>query len=207
MENLLTEKQEALLNFIESYQMAHGGSPTLREMREYFGVSSDNSILKLLKALEEKGRIEKDERHRGIKLLSNIREKLESASLRLPILGSIPAGRPVDAQEQIDGYMAVGEEMVLPGKQSFLLRVTGNSMIDVGIYEGDLLIVCSEQKPRIGDVVAALVDGQSTVKTYVVREGKVVLKAENKEYEDIYPENELCIQGVVTGLFRYYKRR
>ena len=207
MENILTEKQEALLNFIGEYQMEHGGSPTLREMREHFGVSSDNSILKLLKALEEKGAITKDVKHRGIKLLSNIKAKLDSASFKLPIMGTIPAGRAVDAQEHVDGYMSVGEDMVLPGKQSFLLRVTGNSMIDVGIYEDDLLIVCSDQKPKVGDVVAALVDGQSTVKTYIVRDGRVVLKAENKEYEDIYPENELCVQGVVTGLFRHYKRK
>lgn len=206
MENILTEKQEALFNFIEEYQMEHGGSPTLREMREYSGVSSDNSILKLLKALEEKGKIEKDEGHRGIKLLSNIKERLASGSLKLAILGTIPAGRAVDAEEHVDGYMSVGEDMVVPNKQSFLLKVSGSSMINVGIFEGDLLFVCTEITPRIGDVVAALVDGRSTVKTYMVRNGKVVLKAENPEYEDIYPKNELCIQGVVTGLYRRYKR-
>jgi repressor LexA len=206
MENILTEKQEALLNFIEQYQMEHGGSPTLREMREYFGVSSDNSILKLLKALEEKGRIQKDEGHRGIKLLSNLKEKLEKSSFRLPLLGTIPAGNPVASEEHIDSWLSVGEDMVLSGKQSFLLRVTGNSMLNAGIHEGDIVIVCTDLEPRVGDIVAALVDGQSTIKTYMIRDGKVILKAENPEYEDIYPENELCVQGVVTGLFRYYKR-
>ena len=205
MENILTEKQEALLNFIGEYQMENGGSPTLREMREYFGVSSDNSILKLLKALEEKGKIKKDEKHRGIRLLANIKEKLDGASLKLAILGSIPAGRAVDAQEHVEGYMSVGEDMVVPNKQSFLLKVSGNSMINVGIHEGDLLFVCTDITPKVGDVVAALVDGQSTVKTYMIRDGKVVLQAENPEYENIYPENELCIQGVITGLYRRYK--
>lgn len=205
MENILTEKQEALLNFIGEYQMENGGSPTLREMREYFGVSSDNSILKLLKALEEKGKIKKDEKHRGIRLLANIKEKLDGGSFKLAILGSIPAGRAVDATEHVEGYMSVGEDMVVPNKQSFLLKVSGNSMINVGIHEGDLLFVCTDITPKVGDVVAALVDGQSTVKTYMIRDGKVVLKAENPEYEDIYPENELCIQGVITGLYRRYK--
>ena len=102
--------------------------------------------------------------------------------------------------------MSVGEDMVVPNKQSFLLKVSGSSMINVGIYEGDLLFVCTEITPKIGDVVAALVDGRSTVKTYMVRDGRVVLKAENPEYEDIYPENELCVQGVITGLYRRYKR-
>ncbi len=206
MEQILTEKQEALLNFIELYQMEHGGSPTLREMREYFGVSSDNSILKLLKALEEKGCIIKDEKHRGIKLLSNIKERLEKGDMKLPLLGSIPAGNPVASEEHIDQWLSVGADFVLGGKQSFMLKVTGNSMINAGIHEGDIVIICSELSPRIGDTVAALVDGQSTIKTYTMRNGQVVLKAENPEYDDIYPENELCIQGVVTGLFRYYKR-
>lgn len=206
MENILTEKQEALLNYIEQYQLENGGSPTIREMREYFGVSSDNSILKLLKALEEKGKIVKDEKHRGIRLLSNVRERLEKSSLRLPLLGTIPAGRPVDSEEHVDSWMSVGEDQVLPGKQSFLLKVTGNSMINAGINEDDIAVVCTDLDPRPGDIVVALVDGRSTVKTYATRDGKVVLRPENPAYEDIYPENELCVQGVVTGLFRYYKR-
>jgi hypothetical protein len=101
MENILTEKQEALLNFIGEYQMEHGGSPTLREMREHFGVSSDNSILKLLKALEVKGAISKDVKHRGIKLLSNIKAKLDSASFKLPIMGTIPAGRASEHGDKV----------------------------------------------------------------------------------------------------------
>ncbi len=205
MENILTEKQEALLNFIEEYQLANGGSPTIREMKEYFGVSSDNSILKLLRALESKGKIEKDEGHRGIKLLSNIKEKLVN-SFELPILGTIPAGRAVDATEHVEGYMSVGADMVMPNRQSFLLKVSGNSMINAGIHEGDLLFVCTDITPKVGDVVAALVDGQSTVKTYIERDGRVILQAENPEYEDIYPESSLCVQGVVTGLYRRYKR-
>lgn len=206
METILTEKQEALLLFIEQYQLENGGSPTLREMREHFGVSSDNSILKHLKALEEKGKIEKDGQHRGIKLLSNVKEKLDRNELKLPLLGTIPAGNPVASEEHIEKWMSVGEDFVLGGKQSFLLKVTGNSMINAGIYEDDLVIVCSDLKPKIGDVVVALVDNQSTVKTYMERDGQVYLKAENPAYENIYPENNLCIQGVVTGMFRYYKR-
>jgi repressor LexA len=205
METILTEKQEALLNYIEQYQMEHGGSPTLREMREAFGVSSDNSILKLLKALEEKGKIIKDEKHRGIKLLSQVKERLEKSSFKLPLMGSIPAGRAVSAEENVESWLEVGQDFVLPNKQSFLLRVTGNSMINAGINEGDILVVCADLVPKNGDVVAALVDNQSTVKTYTIRNGKVCLKAENPEYDDIYPESSLCIQGVVTGLFRYYK--
>ncbi len=206
MAEILTEKQEALLNFIEEYQMQNGGSPTIREMKEYFGVSSDNSILKLLKALEEKGRIIKEDGHRGIKLLGSVKEKLESGSFKLPLLGAIPAGNPVASEEYVEEWVSVGEDNVYRNKESFLLRVTGDSMIDAGIYEGDIVVVCKTLEPRPGDIVVALVDNQSTVKTYMTDQGQVYLKPENSNYENIYPENSLCIQGVVTGLIRHYKR-
>ncbi|HLG25871.1 MAG TPA: transcriptional repressor LexA [Candidatus Gracilibacteria bacterium] len=203
----ITEKQEAVLKFIEDYQIQHGSSPTLREMREYFGVSSDNSILKHLKALEEKGYIEKDDTPRGIKLLSSVKERLQSSEFKLPLLGMVPAGGPVLTEEYIEKWMNVGEDVVYKFKDSYLLRVTGDSMVDAGIYEGDILIVCGSMEPRISDVVVALVDNQNTVKRYMKdSKGHMYLKPENSRYDNIYPEGALCIQGVVTGLLRYYKR-
>lgn len=208
MAEVLTEKQEGVLKFIEDYQLQHGSSPTLREMREYFGVSSDNSILKHLKALEEKGYIKKDDTPRGIKLLSSVKEKLQSDDFKLPLLGMVPAGGPVLTEEYIEKWMNVGSDTVYNFKDSYLLRVKGDSMVDVGIYEDDILVVCGSLEPRIYDVVVALVDNQNTVKTYMKNsDGQIYLKPENQKYGNIYPEGELCIQGVVTGLLRYYKRK
>jgi len=206
MAEAITEKQEAVLKFIEEYQMAYGKSPTLREMRENFGVSSDNSILKHLKALEEKGFIHKDDTPRGIQLLSSIKEKLDmvSESVKLPVLGFVPAGGPVITDEYVNGYMTVGEELAKNSKDFFLLTVTGNSMIDAGIFEGDLVVVNKKKEPRDGDIVIALVDNANTVKRFIKKDGKVYLKAENKDYSNIYPENELTVQGVVTALIRQY---
>lgn len=207
MSETLTEKQEAVLKFIEEYQLEHGGSPTLREMREYFGVSSDNSILKHVKALEEKGYIKKDDTPRGIKLLSSVKERLDFPEFRLPLLGMIPAGGPVLSEEYIEKWVNVGEDAVYKMKDSYLLRVKGNSMIEAGIFEDDILIVCGSLDAKIGDIVVALVDNQNTVKRYMKdSSGRFYLKAENPSYENIYPEGELCIQGVVTGLLRHYKR-
>lgn len=206
MSEVLTEKQEAVLKFIEEYQLEHGASPTLREMREYFGVSSDNSILKHLKSLEEKGYIQKDDTPRGIKLLSSVKERLESFEMKLPLLGMIPAGGPVLSEEYIEKWLKVGEDIVTNFKDSYLLRVKGNSMIEAGIFEDDILIVCGSFEPKDGDIVVALVDNQNTVKRYKRDKDKVYLKAENPQYENIYPEGELCIQGVVTGLLRYYRQ-
>lgn len=194
------------MKFIEEYQMNYGGSPTLKEMREHFGVSSDNSILKHLKALEEKGYLQKDDTPRGIKMLQQVRERLEAAAetVRLPILGSIPAGGPVMTDEYIMGWMNVGMELAKNADDYFLLEVTGNSMIDAGIFEGDVVVINQKRLPKNGDIVVALVDNANTLKRFVKKDGKVYLKAENKDYKDIYPENELIIQGVVMALIRQY---
>ncbi|MBU1992172.1 MAG: transcriptional repressor LexA [Nitrospirota bacterium] len=202
---ILTEKQKAVLKFIENYQMRNGHSPTLRVMREHFGVSSDNSILKHLKALEAKGCIKKDDSPRGgIALLSKIKEKLSSSTVQVPVLGSIPAGGPVLSEEYIEKYMDFSPSDVYKPEKSFILRVRGESMKDAGIYDGDLVIACSTKEPRAGDVVVALVDNENTVKRYMKERGRVYLKPENDAYKNIYPENELCVQGVVTGLVRSY---
>lgn len=206
MTDQLTEKQKAVLKFIEKYQMEYGKSPTLREMREHFKVSSDNSILKHLKALETKGSIEKDDTPRGIKLLRSVKDRLSGAidSVRLPILGAIPAGGPVLTEEYINGWMNVGKDVAKNAEDYFMLSVIGNSMIDAGIFEGDLVVVDMKKEPRDGDIVVALVDNENTLKRLVKQGGNTYLKAENKDYNDIYPRNELYVQGVVTALIRQY---
>lgn len=205
MKQALTEKQELLLNFIEAYQMNHGKSPTVKEMKEHFQVNSDNSILKHVKALQEKGYIEKDDTPRGIKLLQSIKEKLSGSSgFSLPILGAIPAGGPVASEEYISGWMKVGEDLAGNAKDYFILEVTGNSMIDAGIFQGDLVVVNGKKEPRNGDIVVGLVDGSNTLKRFIKEGNKIYLKAENKNYKDIYAEEELVIQGVVKSLIRQY---
>lgn len=206
MSESLTDKQEAVLKFIEEYQMNFGKSPTLREMREHFQVSSDNSILKHLKALEEKGFIKKDDTPRGIQMLESMKEKLNAAAetVRLPILGSIPAGGPVITDEYVMGWMNIGLELAKNADDYFLLEVSGKSMIDAGIFEGDLVVVNIKKQPRDGDIVVALVDNANTLKRFVKKDGKVYLKAENKDYKDIHPETELTVQGVVVALIREY---
>ena len=201
----LTEKQEAVLGFIKEYQLQFGKSPTIREMKERFQVASDNSILKHLKALSEKGFITKDDTPRGIGLLDAVKEKLNAVgSFKLPILGMIPAGGPVLSEEFIEGYMNIGEDMASNADDFFLLTVSGNSMIDAGIFEGDLVLIDMKKTPKNGDIVVALVDGSNTLKRLIKKDGETYLKAENKDYADIYPENELAAQGVVKTLIRQF---
>lgn len=203
---MITEKQEAVLQFIEDYQLANGKSPTLREMREHFGVSSDNSILKHLKALEEKGYLSKDDTPRGIGLLSSVKAKLDAVSnlSRIPLLGTIPAGGPVFSEENVLQYFEVGNDFLKKPQGSFALRVTGLSMLNAGILEGDFVIANRDLKAKDGDIVIALVDNQNTVKRYRQANGRVWLQAENPDYHDIDPTEYLEVQGVVTAVIRTY---
>ena len=203
-ENELTDKQRKVLHFIEEYQLEYGSSPTIREMREYLGVSSDNSVLKHIRALEEKGYLEKDPTPRGIKLLDTVKERLQEPVLKLPLVGEIPAGGPVVCEENTEAWMSVAENLVRYPNDSFLLKVRGESMINAGINDGDTVIVHQSHHPHNGDIVVALVDGMNTLKRYVFNGERAYLKAENPQYTDIYPVEELRIQGVVTGLFRSY---
>lgn len=206
--NLLTEKQELMLGIIKDYQLEHGTSPTLRELREALGVSSDNSVLKHLDALEEKGFISRREGSRSIEMLANVKQRLDTPSeCRLPVLGFVPAGGPVMSEEYISDWYTVGEDMVYRTKDSYLLRVTGDSMIDAGIHEGDLVVVCGSLTAKVGDIVIGLVDNKNTVKRLMRdKQGKLYLKPENAKYDPIYAEDDLQIQGVITGLIRFYKR-
>lgn len=203
---MITDKQKAVLDFIEKYQMANGASPTLREMRQGFGVRSDNSILKHLKALHEKGYIKKDDTPRGIKLLDSVKQKLDAAvnMFRIPVLGTVPAGGPVFSEEHVIDYFEVGANMLKKPDGCFALRVTGLSMIDSGILEGDFVIANRYMKARDGDIVVALVDGQNTVKRFRRSGNHVWLQAENKDYNDIEAGEYLEVQGVVISLIRQY---
>lgn len=203
---MITEKQQAVLQFIEEYQMHMGKSPTLREMREHFGVSSDNSILKHLKALEEKGYLKKDDTPRGIGLLNSVKEKLENGLnvSRIPLLGTIPAGGPTFNEESVLDYFEVGNDLLKRPQGSFALRVSGLSMINAGILEGDFVIANRDIKAKDGDIVVALLDGQNTVKRFRSNGGKIWLQAENPEYKNLSPLEYLEVQGVVTAVIRMY---
>lgn len=203
----LTERQEQVLELIRTYQLEYGTSPTLRELRELLKVSSDNGILKHLDALEEKGYISRRDGSRSIEMLESVKKRLDTPSdTRLPLLGMIPAGGPVLSEEYISRWYTIGEDLVYKMNGSFLLKVKGDSMIDAGIHEGDIIIVCSKVQPKVGDIVVALVDNGNTVKRLMRDRSGYYLMPENKKHKPIHPKYGLNIQGVVTGLVRLYKK-
>ncbi len=207
MTKTLTARQKQVLRFIEKYQMDNGRSPTIKEIRIHFNLSSDNGVIKHLNSLRKKGVIEKDKTPRGIQLLSSVKNRLKAAGniFSVPILGYIPAGGPQALEEHVEGYMTFGDELVRNSRDYFLLTVKGDSMIDAGIFEGDLVLVNTTREPKNDDIVVALVDHSNTLKRFIKKDNKVYLKAENKNYSDIYPAEELLIQGVVESLIRQYR--
>lgn len=204
---MLTEKQKIIFDFIRDYQLENGGSPTLREMREYLKVNSDNSVLKHLNALVSKGYIEKGDTPRSIALLPEIKARLNNSSnsVSIPVLGTIPAGGPIISEESVVDRCNIDVSMIRNASNTFMLKVTGDSMINAGIFEDDLVLVDNSIEPRLGDIVVALVDNGNTVKRYMKdKSGRIFLRPENDKYSDIYPEREMSIQGVVTALMRTY---
>jgi repressor LexA len=194
----LTPRQQQVLSFIERQQREKGLPPTTREIQAHFGFRSQTAAMNHLRVLAKKGAIEKSPgKARAAVVPRPVREN------RIPFLGSIPAGLAVDATAETDEALEL--DLRLFGQESptsvFALRVRGDSMINAQIADGDLVIV-QQKPPREGDIVAALIDGEVTLKRYVLVGGKPRLVAENPRYPDLIPAADLRIQGVMIGLIR-----
>jgi len=196
-----TPRQQEILDFIQQEQRTKGITPSTREIQERFGYASQTSVMDHLNALRKKGAILPGKRiARGIVLPSMLER---SEMIEIPIYGSIAAGMPSESEQEAQGCFSVDAETIkIPkGASTFALRVRGDSMVDAGIFEGDLVIL-EFKTPKHGDIVAALIDGETTLKRFLRQKGKALLKAENPRYPDLIPAKELVIQGVMIALFR-----
>lgn len=201
---MFTERQQEILDFIREQQDLRGMTPTTAEIMERFGFASPNAVTSHLQALERKGALLREpNKARGLVLADSYRGR---AMIEIPIYGTIPAGLPADERQEPDGCISVDVETLrLPkGARVFALKVRGDSMIGAGILSGDV-VVLEFREPRNGEVVAALLDGETTLKRYVVQRGRPFLKAENPRFKDLIPAQELVIQGVQVGLLRILK--
>lgn len=202
---MLTNRQQEVLDFIRDQQQRCGITPSTAEIQEQFGFASPNAVTSHVQALERKGVLQRlPNKARGLVLTDSYRDK---AMLEIPIYGTIPAGLPADERQQADGCISVDVETLrLPkGARVFALKVRGDSMIGAGILSGDV-VVLEFREPRNNEVVAALIDGETTLKRYVVQRGKPFLKAENPRFPNLIPAQELVIQGVQVALLRVLKR-
>ena len=201
---MFTERQQEILDFIRDQQMTRGITPSRSEIQEHFGFASPNAVTEHLKALEKKGALQRSANiARGLVLADSYRDR---PMMEIPIYGTIPAGLPADERQQPDGCISVDVETLrLPkGARVFALKVRGDSMIGAGILSGDI-VVLEFREPRNNEVVAALIDGETTLKRYVVQRGKPFLKAENPRFPNLIPAQELVVQGVQVALLRVLK--
>lgn len=199
----LTERQKAILDFIEEYQRRRGIAPTHREICERFGYSSYGTVYKHLKLLEQKGYLTRDwNQKRGIQL---VKPNAEDAGRELPFYGRIAAGRPIEAVAG-DESLEVPEHLLSRRLGShYVLRVVGDSMIDEGIQEGDLVVVLQRDRAESGDMVVALVEDEATLKRFYPEGRMVRLQPSNPKMSPLLVEADTVkIQGIVVGLMRKY---
>ncbi|HEY1434096.1 MAG TPA: transcriptional repressor LexA [Thermoanaerobaculia bacterium] len=195
----LTKRQKEILDFIRSYRAEHGISPTQREIRETFKLSSFGTVQKHLKRLEEKGALAREwNRSRGI-----APKEEASVSRGVPLLGLVAAGRPIEPFPQEESIEVPAS---LLGKgDHFVLRVQGESMIEDGILDGDFVVVSRREKAESGQTVVALVRGEATLKRYYSEGHRVRLQPANAAMKPLtFEARDVTIQGVVTGLIRDY---
>jgi repressor LexA len=200
----LTRRQQQVLDFIQTQQARQNASPTLREIAAHFGFRSMNAAAQHVGLLARKGALAHTPgRARALQVLSPLRA-LRRPVADIPLYGSIPAGFAQDRRQEAQGCVSVdvGSLGFRPGPRTFALEVRGDSMIGKHIVEGDRVILEHGREPRTGDVVAALIDNESTLKTFLLEKGKPCLRAENPKYPRLIPATELVIQGVMVGLVR-----
>lgn len=200
----LTLRQQQVLEFISDEQSRCGVIPTSREIQEFFGFASQTAAMNHLRALERKGVIQ---RQRGkARAVTVVAHQRRDPIADIPIYGSIAAGMPETMEQEHVGTVSVdlGTLGVDRSHGTFALRVRGESMIDAQISDGDLAVL-ETREPRNGDIVAALIDGETTLKRYLVKRGSPYLKAENPAYPELVPAVELIVQGVLVALIRKYR--
>jgi len=203
----LTRRQQQIVDFLEQFQQATGVMPTVQEIAAHFNFRSPNAVTSHLRLLRNKGAIASEpNKARSLRLVSPL-NKLRSAIRDIPIYGSISAGFAQEREQEAEGCVSVDVQSIgfKPTRNTFALRVNGESMIGRHILDGDVVVLEHGPEPRHGDVVAALIDGESTLKTFVRKNGKSYLKAENPKYPDLIPAQELMIQGVFKALIRKAK--
>jgi repressor LexA len=205
---VLTERQRQILDFLTSYVEAHGYPPTVREIGEAVGLASPSTVHAHLANLERAGLLKRDPtKPRALELTERGRPRPAADDVhRLPLVGEIAAGGPLLAEENIEDYVAVPETLARGDGEEFLLRVKGDSMVNAGILDGDIVVVHRQPDARNGEIVVALAGqdesaDEATVKRFYREAGRVRLQPENDALEPIYADH-VQILGTVTGVFR-----
>ena len=217
MKKQLTDRQEEILSFIEKFLESNGYPPTLREIGKKFEISSTFGVKRHLDALVKKGFVKIEGfASRGITLLhqnadqdsaKDISFRSERVSIEIPIVGRVAAGIPMLATENIEGNIVIDSSYLRNSNDCFGLRVKGDSMINAGIFEGDILIVRQSKQANNGEIVVALLDDEATVKRYEKKNDRIRLLPENSAFQpiEVNESKEFSIIGKVAGVIRWFK--
>lgn len=201
MQANLTRRQNDILEYLKMSQRRSGLMPSTREIQHYFGFASQTAAMSHLRALERKGVIQ---RLPGKARAVIFPDELDRGEIcDIPVYGNIAAGMAQDVTPEREGSISVDATAlgIHRNAKTFALKVRGDSMIDAHICHGDTVIL-EQREPRKGDIVAALIDGETTLKRYLVEKGQPFLRAENPDYPDLIPVTDLVIQGVLVALMR-----
>ena len=203
----LTDIQRRVFDFVRDKLLAGRPAPTPREIAAAFGWSSKRAAECHIHALIRKGWLASEPRKARSLRLVDVLQTMRRAVLEIPLFGTIPAGFGRDREQESDECIPVTIDAIgfKPTRNTFALRVSGDSMIGKHICDGDIVVLEHGVDPRPGQIVAALIDRKSTLKTFVVKNGKPFLKAENPKFPDLIPSEELMIQGVFRALIRKAK--
>jgi repressor LexA len=201
----IIDRLQVVLDFFRDFRAEKGVRPLLREVQGHFKFGSSHAAPKRLQTLEKEGASQRSE---GAAQSMTVAGMVPANFVHIPLVGTIPAGYPSDQEQQSDRCVSIDEDTLqLPKNgRTFALEVRGDSMIDAHIVEGDVVIM-ELRDPTHRDIVAALIDGETTLKRFLVHKGKPFLRAENSKYPDLIPAHELVIQGVFRALLRVDKRR
>ena len=200
----ITDKQQQILNYMKDEILRTGYPPTVREICDAVGLKSTSSVHSHLETLEKNGYIRRDPtKPRAIEICDDSFQMVRTEMVSIPVVGNVAAGEPILAEQNIDSYYPIPAENV-PAGESFALRVRGDSMINVGIFDGDLVFVHSVNRAENGEIVVALVDDSATVKRFFREKDHIRLQPENDTMDPIIVDN-CMILGKVFGVFRLMK--
>ena len=200
----ITERQKEVLNFISQFTENNDYPPTVREISDNFKISL-RAVQDHITALQKKGYLTQcQKRARSIRVLTDCREKESKTILeKVPILGTVAAGKPLLSEENFDGYVNLPEPFVRPGKSYFALRVRGLSMQNAGILDGDLAVIEQTNTAVDGQIIVAVIDDAITLKRYYKEANRVRLQPENPDFQAIYCQ-DVRIVGTLASIVRTY---
>ena len=200
----ITERQKQVLDYIAGYTEENSYPPTVRDISEHFSISL-RAVQDHIAALQKKGYLsQREKKARSLRVLAGAKEKEPELYVgRVPMLGTVAAGKPLLCEENLDGYVNLTEPFVRPGKSYFALRVRGQSMVNAGILDGDLAVVEQASSAVDGQIIVAVIDDAITLKRYYKESARIRLQPENPEFQPIYC-TDVRIVGILSNIVRTY---